>query len=88
MKSERIRNYILTLLTASIVIVMSLLIKNANNNTNNDKTIKVAFIYVGDMSDAYTNNFIKAQEAIEKNMAKGLKPLVSSILRKILLRRY
>ena len=33
---------------------------------NAEKNIKVGFLYVGDLSDAYTNNFAKAQHEIEK----------------------
>lgn len=59
------RIYIVTVITSIAVIIASCFIHNFMLSRNSDKSIKVGFIYVGDASDAYTNNFIKAQKAVE-----------------------
>lgn len=65
MKSETKQKYIITLICAIVAVVVSLGIRYAVFGKEIDKTIKVGFIYVGDSSDAYTNNFAKAQRKIE-----------------------
>lgn len=60
------RIYIITFITAILSVVVIVGINTALFNKDMDKTIKVGFMYVGDASTAYTNNFMKAQKAIEE----------------------
>ena len=60
------RIYLVTVITSIAVIIASYCINNFILKSN-DKSIKVGFVYVGDASDAYTNNFIKAQKAVENS---------------------
>lgn len=69
MKSEMKRVYGITLISAIVMIVISFGINYFSNEKEQVKTINVGFIYVGDASDAYTANFLKAQSAIEKQYA-------------------
>lgn len=69
MKSEMRRVYGITLLTAITMIVIAFGIYCFTDGKENDRTIQVGFVYVGDASDAYTANFLKAQSAIEKQYA-------------------
>ena len=66
MKSEALRKYLITLICCVLAIAVSLGIHFAVYKGDTEKTIKVGFIYVGDTSDAYTNNFVKAESEIEK----------------------
>ncbi len=59
------RIYIVTVLTSLAVILAAYCVNNFILSKNSDKSIKVGFIYVGDASDGYTNNFIKSQKAVE-----------------------
>lgn len=60
------RIYLVTVITSIAVIIASYCINNFILKSN-DKSIKVGFVYVGDASDSYTNNFIKAQKAVENS---------------------
>ncbi len=60
------RIYIITFITAILSVVAIVGINTALFSKDMDKTIKVGFMYVGDASTAYTNNFMKAQKAIEE----------------------
>ncbi len=66
MKKEQIRVYGMTLLGAlSLILILSaagLLV----HSRKTDETIRVGFVYVGDSSTGYTNNFYEAQKAVEK----------------------
>lgn len=66
MKYEGKLKYIITVLCALAAILISFGINHLANDGANEKQIRVGFIYVGDSSDAYTNNFSKAQQEIEK----------------------
>ena len=66
MKSEALNKYLITLICCVLAIAVSLGIHFAVYKGDTEKTIKVGFIYVGDTSDAYTNNFVKAESEIEK----------------------
>lgn len=66
MKYEGKQKYIITVLCALAAILISFGINHLANDGANEKQIRVGFIYVGDSSDAYTNNFSKAQQEIEK----------------------
>lgn len=60
------RIYIITFITAILSVVAIVGINTALFSKDMDKTIKVGFMYVGDASTAYTNNFMKAQKAVEE----------------------
>ena len=60
------RIYIITFITAILSVVAIVGINTAFFSKDMDKTIKVGFMYVGDASTAYTNNFMKAQKAVEE----------------------
>lgn len=60
------RIYIITFITAILSVVAIVGINTALFSEDKDKTIKVGFMYVGDASTAYTNNFMKAQKAVEE----------------------
>lgn len=60
------RIYIITFITAILSVVAIVGINIALFSKDMDKTIKVGFMYVGDASTAYTNNFMKAQKAVEE----------------------
>lgn len=66
MKSEALRKYLITLICSLLVIAVSFAVHSSVYRVDKDKTIRVGFVYVGDASDAYTNNFFKAQHEIEK----------------------
>ncbi len=70
MQSERARKICVTVCTAAVIIAAALLIKGAFFNEPADKEIKIGFVYVGDSSDSYTNNFIKAQNEVEKQFGE------------------
>lgn len=66
MKSEMKRVYGITLMSALIMLILAFGIHYFTDGKGKDRTIRVGFIYVGDASDAYTANFLKVQDAIEK----------------------
>ena len=57
--------YKITIISAVAVILIAFGINYLFRDKNPDKIVKVGFVYVGDASTAYTNNFVKAQESIE-----------------------
>lgn len=69
MKSEMRRIYGITLLTAAVMLVIAFGIHYLGDGKGTGRTIQVGFIYVGDASDAYTANFLKVQDTIEKQYA-------------------
>lgn len=69
MKDKINRTYKITLITAVVVIVAAFGIRFVLWDQESDRTMKVGFVYVGDASTAYTNNFVKAQESIENQYA-------------------
>ncbi|MGN0152752.1 MAG: BMP family ABC transporter substrate-binding protein [Wujia sp.] len=76
MKSEMRRVYAITIISAIIMIVIAFTVEYFTNEDKNAETIQVGFVYVGDASDAYTANFVKAQNAIEKQYA-GLVDIIA-----------
>ena len=62
-KSNKV--YLITLLSAACVILTAAGIKRFFAHEETEKNVKVGFVYVGDASDAYTYNFMKAYNAIE-----------------------
>ena len=76
------REFIITLMTciaASIIIGVYMVYSRKDE----DKSIKVGIIYVGDASTAYTDNFIEALADIKKNMAIRLKLCLCIMLPKV-----
>lgn len=69
MKMKMKQTYKVTLLTAAMVIAAALSIRFFLWDQEGDRVMKVGFVYVGDASTAYTNNFVKAQESIENQYA-------------------
>lgn len=65
-KADRKRIYAITIISAIVVIAITFSIHHFLNGRDADKTIKTGFVYVGDASTGYTNNFVKVQNAIEK----------------------
>ncbi len=65
MKTDRIIKYITTLVCSILAIIVVFLFHIIATGENMDKTIKVGYVYVGDLCDAYTSNFAKAQYEIE-----------------------
>lgn len=68
-KMKMKQTYKVTLLTAAMVIAAALSIRFFLWDQEGDRVMKVGFVYVGDASTAYTNNFVKAQESIENQYA-------------------
>lgn len=66
MKKDQIRNYGMTLLGAVTLILVLSVASCLVHGKQEDISIKVGFVYVGDTSTGYTNNFYKAQQAVEK----------------------
>lgn len=69
MKPEMKRIYGITIISAIMVIATVFTIHYFVHGKGNEKTIKAGFVYVGDVSTGYTNNFVKVQNAIEKSYA-------------------
>lgn len=61
------RIYGITVISAIVVILITFFVHYFAHDRELERTIKAGFIYVGDASTGYTNNFVKAQNAIEKN---------------------
>lgn len=64
-KKNKRRIYGITILTSVLMIAFAFGMHFLLHDRNAEKTLKVGFIYVGDTSTGYTNNFVKAQNAIE-----------------------
>lgn len=67
--------YGITIFSVLLVFVVALGIHNVWKDSGTDKTIKVGFVYVGDASTSYTNNFIKAQNAIENQYGEQVETI-------------
>lgn len=66
MKTETIRKYAVTLICCAAAIAATFLVHTLIRGKNSEKIVKVGYVYVGDLCDAYTSNFAKAQREIEK----------------------
>lgn len=64
MKNETRRNVIISLITA-LVLIFVFFLRDYMTLQDNDKVLKVGFIYVGDGATAYTKNFMDAQDELE-----------------------
>ena len=70
------RVYCVVIMT-TLSMIMAFFVLNALVKSNTaEKQIKFGFIYVGDESDAYTGNFIRAQEAVEKEFGDKVQIIV------------
>lgn len=63
-KSSRVARYLITLCASLLMIGIMTVIHYSN--VKEEKHIKVGFIYVSDINNPYTYNFIRAQKAIEE----------------------
>lgn len=59
------RVYAVTLLSAIVVLLAVFGINKIVTKDDEGKCLKVGFIYVGDDSNAYTSNFVKAQKSLK-----------------------
>lgn len=66
MKSDTIRKYVVTLVCCIAAIAAAFCIHMIVMGGKTYRTIKVGYVYVGDLCDAYTGNFAKAQREIEQ----------------------
>ena len=66
MQTENKRIYVITIISAVVVILLAFVLHYFLHGREEGKTVKVGFIYVGDTSTGYTNNFVNAQNAVEK----------------------
>lgn len=69
MKAEMKQVYKVTFVSAFVVLILAYGIHFFLWGKETNRTMKVGFVYVGDTSTAYTNNFVQAQEAIQKKYA-------------------
>ena len=60
------RKHIITIICAIVLIFIAYSFRLLNTDTSNGRVYKVGYVYVGDASNPYTANFLKAQEAIEE----------------------
>lgn len=58
--------YIITALTCLFALGLMFCLKNVFSETYTSKVIKAGFIYIGDTSTAYTNNFYRAQTELSE----------------------
>lgn len=58
------RLYLITIIISVLVMLLSSFIILNKNKQDDETILKIGIIYVGDKSDEYTKNFIKAQQAL------------------------
>ena len=68
------KTYTVTFFTCAVVIAVVLAVVLSFHKSES-KTLKVGFIYVGDASTSYTNNFIEVQNAITDKYGKQVKTI-------------
>ena len=68
------KTYTVTFFTCAVVIAV-VLAAVLSFHKSESKTLKVGFIYVGDASTSYTNNFIEVQNAIADKYGKQVKTI-------------
>ena len=73
------KTYTVTFFTCAVVIAV-VLAAVLSFHKSESKTLKVGFIYVGDASTSYTNNFIEVQNAITDKYGKQVTVYVFFIL--------
>lgn len=67
------RIYAISFISTIAVIIIAALFQFLVLDKRTQKHIKVGFVYVGDTSTVYTGNFVKAQNAIEKQYGDRVK---------------
>ena len=67
------RIYAISFISTIAVIIVAALFQFLVLDKRTQKHIKVGFVYVGDTSTVYTGNFVKAQNAIEKQYGDRVK---------------
>lgn len=76
---SRGRCYLITLITALYVIALAAGIGNWLREQHfTDRTVKVGFVYVGDESTPYTENFIRAEKALQTKLGDRVEILVKN----------
>ena len=60
------KRYIITVITSILMVVLIAGIQKIILEKKESRFVRVGALYVGDSSNTYTGNFIKAQKAIEK----------------------
>lgn len=69
------KKYGITILSILLVFLAAMGINHIWEEQHTEKKLTVGFVYVGDASTAYTNNFIKAQKAIESKYGEKVKTI-------------
>lgn len=67
------RQFIYACITSIAILIIAWGIKNVVTGTNKKDCMTIGFVYLGDESTAYTDNFIQAQNAIEEKYAGRVK---------------
>ena len=67
------RIYAISFISTIAVIIVAALFQFLVLDKRTQKHLKVGFVYVGDTSSVYTGNFVKAQNAIEKQYGDRVK---------------
>lgn len=75
MKSDGIQKILVTLLCSLLAVILAYGVQYLRLQNTTERTLKIGFIYVGDLSDAYTSNFAKAQREIESRFAGQVETL-------------
>ena len=65
--------YLLSALTCLVTIFIMYLFTTALKGSYSSKVIKAGFVYIGDTSTAYTNNFYRAQKELEEKFPDNIK---------------
>lgn len=75
MKKNRLQAYGVTLLGALSLIMVMFVFQYFSQDKDQNRVITVGFVYVGDTSTGYTNNFAKVQDEIDKKYGKQVKTI-------------
>lgn len=59
------KHHIISLCTA-IAVVLCFFCGNQIWHKNDNRTLKVGFVYIGDAANPYSKNFMRAQETVEE----------------------
>ena len=59
------RKYLLTAATSAVVIILTLVVLSLSQRDYSTRVVKAGFIYIGDASTAYTNNFCRSQNELQ-----------------------
>ena len=64
--------YFLTGLTCVLALLLMYMLTNVFSKSYTSKIIKAGFVYIGDTSTAYTNNFYRAQKELEESFPDNI----------------